>query len=203
MDLSQVILQHILSTVLVIFAGFLIGGGLGLLFAWLFRQLIRAVPGLRLPFMVLPWRTLIFTLVLFFISHMAILVVPSISQGLSAVVYPVIGFSLLVLFIVGDEALSQWLPLSPFQRWAGLTRTFAVAAGVFVAISFNAAGEGILVYAQSMFTRTFRPDAYWITLGIVMGLGLFFDLLLGMVQILLAKPPSRLVITPASLSGDH
>jgi hypothetical protein len=201
MYLSQVILQHILTTSLVILAGFLIGGGLGFLFAGLLRQLYRAVPGLRLPSMVLPWRTLIFGFVLFFSSPMAILMVPSLTPEQSAVLYPALVFILLVFFFVVHEALNQWNPVPPVLRRVGLARTFAVAGGVIIAIGANAAGAGILGYAQRMFSQTFRPDGYWIAWGIVMGLGLLFDLLLGIVQMLLAKGEERRVLNAEASSG--
>jgi len=203
MELSQVILQYILTTVLVILAGFLIGGGLGILFAWLFRHLFRAIPGLRPPFMLLPWRTLLFTLVLFFCSPMAWFIVSSLPQVQSAAVYPALVFILVVFSFVANEALTQWLPVSPAVRWAGLARTFTVAGGVIVAIGANAVGSGILVYAQRMASRTFRPDAYWTALGVVLGLGLCLDLLLGIVQMLLAKAQSRQAAMPAAPAGGN
>jgi len=191
MEISRVILQHILATFMVILAGFLLGGGLGILFAWLFRQLYSAVPGLRQPFVLLPWRTLLFTFILFFCSFMAFRVVRSVQGEQSAVVYPALVFILIVFFFVADEALTQWLPISPAVRWVGLARTFAVAGGVIVAIGANAAESGILLYAQNMASRTFRPDAYWTALGVVMGLGLVFDLLIGTVQMFLAIAEKR------------
>ena len=203
MELSQIILQHILTTVLVLLAGFLIGGGLGILFAWLFRHLYRAIPGLRPPFMVLPWRTLLFILVLFFCSPMARFLVSSLPQEQSAAVYPALVFILIVFFFVANETLTQWLPVSPAVRWAGLARTFTVAGGVIFAIVANAAGSGILVYAQRIVSRPFRPEAYWTALGVVLGLGLFFDLLLGMIQMLLAKGKSQQAAMPASQAGGN
>ena len=202
MEISQVILQHILATFAVILGGFVIGAGLGILFAWFFRQLYRAAPGLRLPLLLLPWRTLLFALVLFFCSPMAFFLVPSVAREQSGSVYPAMVFSLVVFFFVTDEALTQWLPLSPAVRWAGLARTLAVASSVIVAIGANAAGSGILSYARIMTSKTFTPEAYWTALGVVMGLGLLFDLLLGMLQMLLATAQSRRVGSPAASGGE-
>lgn len=198
MEISRVILQHILATFIVLLAGFVIGTGLGFLFAWLFRQLYRAVPGLRPPLMLLPLRTLIFGFVLFFSSPMAILLFPSIPREQGAAIYPTLVFTLVVFFFVADGALTHWLPVSPAVRWAGLARMFAVASGVVVAISANAAGSGILWYARIMTSNTFKPDAYWTALGVVMGLGLLFDLLLGMLQMLLANAQGRQATKPTS-----
>lgn len=191
MEISQVILQHVLTTVLTILAGFLIGGGLGILFAWLFRMLYRSVPGLRLPFTLLPWRTLLFALVLFFGSSMAFVMLRSMPQGQSAVIFPAVAFTLIVFFFVADGSLSHWLPAGLAVRLTGLARTFAVACGVTVAIGAVQDGSGILQYARNMYASTFRPDSFWTALGVVMGLGLVFDLLLGAVQMLLAVAEVR------------
>ncbi len=188
MEISRVILQYVLTTVMVILTGFIIGGGLGVLVARLLQLLYKAAPGLRHPLFLLPWRTLLFGLVLFFCSPIAIFIIPSIFQK---PFYPALVFILVVLSFVSSEALIHWLPTAPPVRWIGLARTFTIACGVIVAISANAAGSGILVFAYNMSSSTFKPDAYWIALGVVMGLGLVFDLLLGIVQMLLAQAADK------------
>lgn len=203
MELSQVILQHILNTVLTILAGFFIGGGLGVLFAWLFRQLYRAVPGLRPVLMLLPGRTLLFALVLFFSSPMAFIAVPSVPQELISAFFPALAFALIVFFIVADGALTHWLPAGLAVRLTGLARTLTIACGVIVAIGANETGSGILNYARIMYGSTFSPNGFWTALGVVTGLGLVFDLLLGTVQMLLAVAEGRKAATQtASTQGD-
>lgn len=198
MEISQVILQYTLTTVLVILAGFFIGGGLGILFALLFRLVYKATPGLRPPFTLIPWRTLLFGSVLFFCSPMAILSIPSITQEQGAVIYPALAFILIVLSFVADEAITHWLPVAPAVRWAGLARTLTVACGVIVAIGANASGSGILMYARILTSSTFSPGAYWTALGVVIGLGLVLDVLLGTIQMLVMQAESRktVMMTP-------
>lgn len=195
MDLYQVILQHILTTVVIILAGFLVGGGLGILFAWLFRSLCNAAPGLRPPLVLLPWRTILFALVLFFCSPMAYFVTPQVAPyaalHVPAAVYPVLTFTLIVCFFVADAALAQWLPTGLGVRLTGLARTFAVACGVIVAVGANVSQSGILYYALRRAAMFFTPDSLWIALGVVMGLGLILDLLLGIVQMLLVYAERR------------
>jgi ABC-type nitrate/sulfonate/bicarbonate transport system permease component len=191
MEVSHVIYQHILTTVMVFLIGFLIGGGLGILLAWLFRLLYKAVPSLRPPLMVFPWRTVLFALVLFFGSAMPSIVAASQRLKPNAAVYPAMAFLLLVIFFVAEAGLNQWLPTGPAVRWLGVARTFAVTCGVIVALGANAAGSGILYYAQIITSQTFKLDGYWTALGVVMGLGLIFDLVIGIFQMFLAQAERR------------
>lgn len=192
MELFQIIRQHILTTVVVILVGILVGGGLGILYAWLFRLLYKAKPGLHPPLMLLPWRTILFALVLFCCSPMAYFVIGGFgSQELTGVVFSALVFMVIVFFFVADGTLTQWLPARLGVRLTGLVRTFAVACGVIVAIGSNAVGSGILHYARIRVAETFNPEAWWTALGVVMGMGLVFDLVLGSVQMLLAYAERR------------
>jgi len=44
---------------------------------------------------------------------------------------------------------------------------------------------GIMYYARLQIARTFDFGSMWIVVGVVMGMGLVFDLLLGIVQMLM------------------
>lgn len=187
METTQVILQHILLTVLITLIGLLVGGGLGFLFAWLFRLLYKAVPGLQPPLMLFPWRTILFAAVFFFFSPMAFLLIRGFEpEGLFTAVYSGLVFALMAFFFTLDTALAHWLSTTLGVRLTALARSLAVASGLFVAFGSETFSAGILLYAHMQFARTFKPDAFWVALGVVMGLGLVFDLLLGLVQMLLA-----------------
>lgn len=186
MELTEVILQHVLVTAIIVLAGLLIGGGLGFLFGWIFKQLFKAVPGLQPPFMLLPWRTLLFSVMLFFVSPMAFIQFHNFdSQVLLSGLFPGVTFALIAFFFTLEATLTHWLPFGLASRLTALARTLAVACGVLIATILNTRA-GIMGYAYMELARTFRPDAYWIALAVVMGLGLTFDLLLGTVQMLFA-----------------
>jgi hypothetical protein len=203
MEISQVISQHVIATLLVLLVGIVTGGGLGFLLAWLSRLLFMTNPGLRPVLMMVPGRTVLFSLVLFFGSAISSTIMASIPQGLGAAVSPVMAFALLVCFLIAVEALNQWLPDGPAVRWTGLARTLAVASGVIVAIGENATGSGILGYARIITSQTFKPDAYWTALGVVMGVGLLFDLGLGTVQMLLAVAEKKKATKQVAPSGGE
>ncbi len=186
MELNQVILQHILVTVVIVLAGLLVGGGLGVLFAYLLKSLYKAAPGLRPPLMLLPWRTVLFAVVLFFVSPMAFFLIRNFEpKGFLTGIYPGLVLILLTFFFALETALNHWLPINLGARLTALARTLAVASGILVAISVEYLSTGILRFARMMVASTFKPDGFWIMLGVVMGLGLAFDLLLGVVQMLL------------------
>jgi hypothetical protein len=186
MELTEVILQHALVTVVIILAGLLVGGGLGVLFAYLLKMLYKAAPGLHPPLMLLPWRTVLFSVVMFFISPMAFFLFRDFEpKGPLAGVYPGLVFVLIAYFYALDTVLNHWLPIGLGSRLVALARTLAVACGVLVAIGSETVEAGIMRYAHLELARTFKLDAFWTAMGIVMGLGLAFDLLLGLVQMLL------------------
>lgn len=186
MELSQVVNQHILITIAITLAGLLIGGGLGIFTAWLLKLLFQTAPGLRPPLMLVPWRTILFGFVLVFCSPVAILVIRNIRPGgAMAGLYPGLAFLAIVFFFVSDGALNLWLPTGLSTRMAGLVRTLAVGCGVIVTIGLTNSGMGIMYYARLQIARTFDFGSMWIVVGVVMGMGLVFDLLLGIVQMLM------------------
>jgi hypothetical protein len=203
MELTEVILQHALVTVVIILAGLLVGGGLGVLFAYLLKMLYKAAPGLHPPLMLLPWRTVLFSVVLFFVTPMALFLYRNFEPGsLMTALYPGMAFILLALFYALDTTLNHWLPSGLGVRLTALARTLAVASGVVVAVGVGNLGAGILWHARMMQASTFKPDGFWIMLGVVMGLGLVFDLLLGVVQMLLAYAGKRRAAKQASATSE-
>ncbi|MEW6094185.1 MAG: hypothetical protein AB1531_09500 [Chloroflexota bacterium] len=203
MELTEVILQHVLVTVVIVLVGLLVGGGLGFLFAWLFKMLYKAVPGLQPPLMLLPWRTVLFSVVMFFISPMAFFMIRNFEpQGLMTGLYPGLVFILLAFFLTLDTTLNNWLPIGLGARLTALARTLAVASGILIAVGVEYFSAGILWHARAMVARTFEPDGFWIMLGVVMGLGLAFDLLLGVVQMLLAYAERRRAVKQAPVAVE-
>ena len=182
--MSQVIFQHIVVTVIVILAGFLLGGGLGWLLARLLKTLYDAWPGLRLPFLMLPWRSFLVFVFLIFASPIAVypFVIPQIPAALSSAIL----FTLLTLFFVADEMLACWLHSGFAVRLVKLGRTLAVFGSGIVALVGLFSQSGILNEAVRMTAVTFTPRGLQLALAAIIGVSLIFDLLLGAAQMRLA-----------------
>lgn len=194
MEQSQVILNFILFTLATLVAGLLVGGGLGILFAWLCRLLFRKVPGLRPPLLLLPWRTFLFGAVLFFFSRFPFYAFSrTIRQPQMIEAFPAGVFLLLVFFFAFERLLAHWLPSGVGFVLAGLVRTLAVACGVILALGAQFGTTTILAYTSRQVAATFRFEGIWVALGVILGLALFFDLLLGVVQMLFASRDQRKV----------
>ncbi len=192
MDWTVVILQFLQSTVFILVAGLLVGGGLGFFFGWLLKLLYNAKPGLRAPFMLFPWRTILLAaLILTCTPVLFYLLGPD--QAFSPVLPSVITFLLLVFCLVIDLLLSHWLPTGLGVKLSGLLRTLAVLCPVLVLVGSDPApplfgagpgGYSMLRAVRVQVASTLKLDDMWIMLGIVVGLGLVLDLLLGVVQML-------------------
>ncbi len=193
--MPQVVFQHIVITVIVILVGFLFGGGLGWLLARLFRALCDALPGLRLPLLMLPWRTFLFTVLLIFASPIATypFIVPQTPAALSSAIL----FILMVSFFVADETLAYWFHAGLPLRLLKLGRTLAVASSVIVALVGLFSQGGILNEARRITAATFTPRSLWVALAVIMGLGLIFDLLLGVAQMRLTYVEMKSAEQPA------
>lgn len=192
MELFQVIREFILYAAGLVVASLLVGGGLGILFAWLFRLLFRAVPGLRPPLMLLPWRTILFGGVFFSISSMYGLLTLSPSNRYLFTLIPALVFLLLVFSFAGEKMLNYWLSAGKGVKLAGLARTLAGAAVLFAAIWSGIEFSIRLAYSPGgLVLQNTQEPGNWTTLGVVMGLAWIFDLLLGIVQMLFAYRDKR------------
>jgi len=108
MDWTIVILQFLQITLGILLAGLLVGGGLGLLFGWLFKLLYKAVPGLRPPFMLFPWRTILLAALVFSCTPILFYILGH-DQAFSPVLPSAITFLLLTFFLVSDRLLNHCL----------------------------------------------------------------------------------------------
>ena len=192
MDWTVVILQFLQTTLFTLLTGLLVGGGLGLLFGWLFKLLYKAVPGLRPPFMLFPWRTILLVALVFSCTPILVYILGH-DQAFSPVLPSAITFLLLVLFLVSDRLLSHWLPTGLSVKLTSILRTLAVlcAALVLVGSDVDASQSGLLRFTRMEVTKTFNLDSLWIMLGIVTGTGLALDLILGVVQMLFGLSDKR------------
>lgn len=185
-NMPQFVLNHIGVTLLVVFLSLLVGGGVGIGIAYLLKFLYRTAPKLRVPLKLLPWRTFILGLALFFFSPVAyylfkVKMIPLVFPFLMA-----FGFILLSLAFTIEKALETWYPEGLAIRLVSLGRTLAVGCGVALSIAGQSVNWGILNYATKIFfTRFQTSDFGWAFLTVLI-LGFIFDLLLGILQMLLA-----------------
>ena len=192
MDRTVVILQFLQITLFVLLPGLLVGGGLGFFFGWLFKLLYQAAPKLRPPFMLFPWRTVLLALVIATCTPVLFYLLGP-DQAFSPVLPSAITFLLLVFCLVIELLLNRWLPTGLGVRLTGLLRTLAVLCLALVLVGSDAVPAlhgvdqsqySILRFLQMEMARSFKVESLWVMLGIVLGLGLALDLLLGVVQML-------------------
>lgn len=188
MGLSEFFAQPVVVIIGALLAALLAGGGLGVLAAWLLARLFKRVPGLRLPFIPLPWSTLFMGMILFFILVMLNqqLFIRGSSQGQLAVIYLALSFLALVFFIITAGMLSHWSPSGAGVRLLGQARVATTLLGIVVTFIVEQAYPGFLIEALMDALNVSGTGSQWVTIGFLISLGLVFDLLLGIVQMLVA-----------------
>ncbi len=201
---SPFILQQIVATLLVWLVSCILGGGIGFGIAYLLKLFYRAVPGLRNPLMILPWRTILFGLALPFFSPIFIYLR---LLRLNSTMRPIlsgVGFLLIVLAVTAAQTLDHWQPSNLAVRLTGLARTLAVACGFLLAITGAMLNWGMLYFANVYLAATFKANGFWIAFGVIAGLGLLLDLILGGVQMALAyMAQNRQKVAPAAADRNR
>ncbi len=182
MGLSEFFAQPVVIMIGALLAALLAGGGLGALAAWLLGRLFKKVPGLRLPFIPLPWSTIFFALCLAFFVLMG----GYDPQSWFSAVPPGLGFMAIILLLVAAGMLLQWAPSGAGVRLLGLARTATVLFSIVVILLVEAAGANFLTDAIEQALATSPIYDQWIIIGFLLSLGLILDILLGVVQMLVA-----------------
>jgi hypothetical protein len=174
--------------------GLVVGGGLGWLAAYLLRAIFKAWPAGNSLSMILPWRTLVFTLLwmlwsplFYFAFHV---------RGLPPVTYDFvqIGASLALLtFIVTLAALVRhWFPSSLVVRLVSGARSLAVVAVMVATLGIGTnASENFVHVIRVVFSTTFDTSIIWQGWLVVSLAMLTFDLLPGVLQTILAFLANR------------
>jgi len=193
---TSLIVEHGLISLIGWVFGVIAGGGLGYALAVLVRRLFAAKPGLRKLAILLPWRTVLMTLIL--PLGFPVLIVIWVGLGPEAGMISVgLGTFLLALAYTTSTLLQHWHPGSVATRLVAWARTLATATVVFeffVGV-FGGGGVGFAVvqYIQLLDYETGLKHC-----GALIFIMLAFDLLLGGIQYTVAmrveeRPPA---VTP-------
>ena len=184
---TSILGEHLLISLVPWLVGVAVGGSLGYICARGIRGLFSALPGLRRPSTLLPWRTVVMTLPLLFP------LIPALT-GLGVVAgATMVGFFVFVFalpFIAGT-VLGRWYPSTPNVRLVGGIRTLAVASVIVATLTpvvAGSGGAGVLIregYQSLDYARMLRG------LAVVIVLSLIGDLLLGALQFLLSRTRSN------------
>lgn len=181
---TSVILEFLQYTLMVCIAGILVGGGLGVLCALLARPIFFVLPKLYRLSMLLPWRTVLFGLLLILWSpFITIIWGLGITRGAE-----IAGLSMALLawaFTIGAFFV-QWYPSSLSVRLIAVGRTLATASGTIVALMGLYNGWGIGYFVQQRMNQAFQPGIAWQGLLTVVALALAMDLLLGTIQVIVS-----------------
>lgn len=185
MDLS-VVGKHLLISLVPCFAGIAAGGGLGYVCALVARRLFSALPGLRRPSMLVPWRSVAVTLPLFS-PFVPVLVGLGIVAGSVTVGLFVFAFALPLTTVT---LLEHWYPSPLVVRLIARARTLATASIAMAAATARVAGSG---GAGALIFEGMRLLDYPEMLrgfSIVVLLVLIVDILLGALQLSLDRNSS-------------
>lgn len=174
--------QHFLISLVPWLAGVVVGGSLGYACALLARGIFSALPGLRGPSMLLPWRTIAVTLLL--LSP----VVP-VFVGLGVVAGGVIVALFALLFALPFTVvtlLDHWYPSPVLVRLIGGARTLATASVAVAAVTTAVGGGGGAGWLIFEGMKLLDYTAMLRGFSIVALLALMIDILLGALQLLLS-----------------
>lgn len=155
----------------------IIGGGLGYLFAILFRGWFKRHPRVINLIMLLPWRSITIFICLV-IAHSPFLVwnfgIGSLTAGIG------IGMALFVLFVpwVTHTYLNSWYPANMRVKFISLVRTFTILS-LAIPVLFQTAGMGYLINKAISVLDVPSVRLGYSVVGVMM---LGADLIFGLIQ---------------------
>jgi hypothetical protein len=171
--------EHLLITVIPWIVGMIVGGGLGAIVALMAHLLFSAVPGLRRPSMLLPWRTLVMGLLVFvwtpfLVTHLGI------GPEYGGVTVGLV-LLLLTMMVSTTVLIEHWHPERLAVRLIARARTLAGASQV-IAVGVGFIGGGGIGFIMMQGMRLLDTSLAWRGGGIVVGLTLVLDMVIGVVQ---------------------
>jgi hypothetical protein len=195
MDISSILLNQLLLTIVPWIAGGLLGGGLGYLLALAIRPL-GARPGLHRALRVLPWRSITFALVAIAINSVYpfILLGPAlrtVMPGIGFFGYSIacFSFSILILALPFTTSITAgyWFPPTLGERLVAGARTLGVASAVIAltASYWGVSSPGHLIAAAM---DAFDYPRVWLGYSIIVSTALIVDLVMGLIQMAIARP---------------
>lgn len=171
--------EHLLITVVPWIVGMIIGGGLGTIVALMVHLLFSAVPGLRRPSMLLPWRTLVMGLLVFVWTPFLVARV-GIGPEYGGVTVGLV-LLLLTMMVSTTVLMEHWHPEKLAVRLVAGARTLAGASQV-IAVGVGFIGGGGIGFIMMQGIRLLDTSLAWRGVGIVIGLTLVLDVVIGAVQ---------------------
>lgn len=172
--------SHLLITLGAWISGMIVGGGFGSIFASLLLLVWRSNPATRRALTLVPWRTVVFSLLLgvwspFFLpTRLGIGTLTGlVTAGLSV---SLIAFPMLVCGLY-----EQWFPQTPRARAASGVRTLLFGAMLAALATGLVGGGGVGVYLSQQ-VNLLNPGEYLRWMVILSATALVLDLILGFVE---------------------
>ncbi len=177
----SVVLEHLLTSLGAWLVGAIVGGALGLVIALRARALFTAAPPLHRLSMLIPGRTIVLSLLIIVWTPASILLV---GLGPAADLFNT-GFVifLFTLSFTLSLLLGQWYPSSLAVRVLAGLRTLATVSLIVTIFVGNYSGIGWHMFRSLMNLDYDLLFQEWLILA---GLLLFLDVLLGIVQLIVA-----------------
>lgn len=195
MNIPSVFLNHVLLSIIPWVAGGLIGGGLGYLLALAMRPL-GSRPGPRRALKLLPWRTIAFALVAIALNsaYPFILLSPMLRSVLHVkgfFVHVTLSISIAVFALASPFTTSiiagYWFPPSLGERLVAGARTLGVASAV-LALTASYWGVSSPGHLIAIAMHAFDYSRVWLGYSIMVSTALIVDLVMGLIQMAIARP---------------
>lgn len=174
------LVQHFLISLVPWLVGVIIGSGMGYACALLVRRLLTALPGLRRPSMLLPWRTVAVTLLLLSPAVPVFVGLEMVAGGVIVGLFVLL--SALPFTVV--TLLDHWYGSPVLLRLSGGARTLAAASVAVASVTITVGGGGGAGWLIFEGMRLLDYPAMLRGFSIVFLLALMSDILLGALQLL-------------------
>jgi hypothetical protein len=192
MDITREIQQHILITLGLIIFGVIIGGGIGILIAWLLKKIYKAVPSVYLPSILFPWRSWIITIIIIYCTSIGYFIIRNaIPNDQLAILASALIIITIVALFSAEELLNLWIESGNKVRIMGVVRTISVASGGIYAIVSNNGASGVIRSAFNDLARTFKMDNIYLILGYLVLQAIIIDIIFGIIQMFIARGEKR------------
>ena len=193
MNNAIVLWEHLTISLLPWLPGVFLGGALGYILARSVRNILTQSPDLKNLSLLLPWRTaaILLATMAVFTPYPILIFGPGRTAGFASIFTLVFG---LAIAFTASVYLDHWYPAPISARIVGIGRTLgvvSVVAGILAGFS-GAGGAWELIWTGML---DFDYARMWTGYAIVAGIALVFDLLLGAIQMLIARRTVSTVIS--------
>ncbi len=183
------LIQHLWLTLVPWLIGIVLGGSLGHLVAFFLRRYFETYLSLRTWLTLLPWRTSVAFMLLMAIYSPQLLRYFGLGFTTALIKLSIVSFTLSLTFTIYIFLVLQETP-AIFLRLVSVARTMAVAMAYFAitAVDVGAGGAGVLINDALV---KLDSGIFFDGVFVVVLVSVVFDVLIGVIQILVSPKPRK------------